>query len=110
MKKPTKGDLLEHYAEKKPYPFVQFDFFSNVAKWDSVMHPDRDGDCVFKGPTYELMSGNSAVRILIRPDVSRKDALRGLSKIAGWIRKTKVLNEALKDFEHDSEREEDRPF
>ena len=48
-------------------------------------YDDGDGDAAFGGGTYELMSGCSAVRVLVRPDTAPADATRLLRKIADWI-------------------------
>jgi hypothetical protein len=75
---------LEAYANKPITGFVQFDGFANVSG-DSVTHPDEDGDAAMAAETHELMSGVSEVRVLIRHDVSKEDALRLLEKLTHFI-------------------------
>lgn len=81
----TKSELLEHYARATPHRFCQFDCFLNVGEGDDIVKPDKDGDSLFNGETYELMSGQVAVRVLITPETAKEDALRALEKIRDWI-------------------------
>ncbi len=76
--------LLEHYAEKPVTRFLQFDGFANVLG-DDVMHPDEHGDAQTASTTHELMSGVATVRVLIRDDASKEDAVRLLKKLAEWV-------------------------
>lgn len=88
-----KGNLLEHYASRTPQSFVQFDGnYVGVDFEDCIMRADGDGDCLTAGVTYELMHGAS-VRLLIHPDTTRKEALRLLKKLRGWIKKGECFEE-----------------
>lgn len=84
-KKPTQEDLLKHYANRDPRRFIQFDCFCNVEPGDPIIVPDNDGDSEFILETYELMSGEPTVRILILPGTTKKDAIRVLRKTAARI-------------------------
>ena len=88
--KSRKDELLKKYATKPVSVFTQYDCFID-AEEDSVMHPDRDGDVLFRSTTAELMSGAVSVRVLISPEVKRKDAIRALQKIAKGIDKNDSL-------------------
>jgi len=78
----TKEQLLEHYAKhERPKSFIQIDVFCfEKNARDDVLRPDEDGFALCKLSTQELMSGVSAVRILIRPDVEKRDVLKSLEK------------------------------
>lgn len=87
MKRPTKKELLDHYARRAPQTFYQYDCFVNIGEGDCVMQPDEDGDTTFTSVTYELMSG-VPVRVLINPEGATKgDVLRALCKIMEFIDK-----------------------
>ena len=84
-----KQKLLDHYAERDPHSFVQYDAFIDVEgdpKY-SMMYPDDEGDCVLSGVTQELMTGAYAVRVLITPGTSPEKARDLLHKIAGYVAK-----------------------
>ena len=53
-----KRQLLEHYADRYPNRFYQYDGFV-VGKdfTDDIMRPDENGDFVSGGATQELMHG-----------------------------------------------------
>lgn len=82
----TKQDLLDHYDRLDgPVPFLQYDGF--VQMWgDSVAQCDSDGDALFWGTTYELMSGGVPVRILVSERASAEDVIRILRKVAHLIK------------------------
>ena len=75
-----KAELLEKYSGKEPSTFLQFDGFAD-AEPDCIMHPDKDGDCLFTSNTHELMTGGVDVRILITAGISKKATLRLLKKL-----------------------------
>jgi hypothetical protein len=83
-----KGELLEHYANKNPRSFVQFDVFVGMPPDGSGNPvgepPDKDGDDMFWGLTTELMGG-SDVRVLVPLDTSKDDVLRALRKIGDCV-------------------------
>jgi hypothetical protein len=81
MKRPTKDDLLEHYARKQPKQFTQIDGFIG----DHVSAPDLDGHSLMSSPTFELMTGNYAVRVLITEGAKKQDVLALIEKIQRWI-------------------------
>ena len=80
-----KGDLLEHYAGREPNKFVQYDGFAKNQA-DGIFNPDKDGDTLFSGDTWELMGG-AGVRLLIDPELGRADILRLLAKISKRIKR-----------------------
>jgi len=84
-----KKELLEHYSYRDPFGFIQLDCFTNTPG-DDVMTPDEDGDCLMSGATFDLMTGNTAVRVLIRPDVDKQTLARALSKMVTWVMRKDV--------------------
>ena len=82
--KPTKGQLLAHYAKRPVTRFHQYDGFK-LEEWDCVLDPDEHGYSVMGGETHELMHGAN-VRVLIRPDTSREDAVELLERITRSVR------------------------
>lgn len=89
----TKEQKLAHYATREPHEFIQYDVFTNVGPGDWFMHGDQDDDSVFgQTTTTELMTGMSAVQVLIVPGTSTADAIRALSKIISWIAKDGVTD------------------
>ena len=87
MKKPTKKKLLKHYATKEPRLFIQYDVFTGLSGNDSFVHPDQDRQAIMYGETYELMSGNTDVRVLLEPEVSKVDAVLALLKVVMLIQR-----------------------
>lgn len=85
-----KGQKLLHYFKREPKQFIQYDGFVNT-KPDDLMSPDDDGDCFFIGETVELMTGYTAVRLLIVPGTAAKDVIRVLGKIIDSIQKRPEL-------------------
>ena len=78
----TKKEMLDHYAEKEPMLFKQYDgFYDENKRWDDITPPDYDGDNITSQKTCELMSGSPEVRVLISPQTKRKDTIRLLLKI-----------------------------
>lgn len=85
----TKQELLDHYSDKEPHLFWQWDGFNE--QWgDNVTGHDEDGHQVFGSETYELMSGFPAVRVLVEPGTSKEDALALLSKITGRVKESGI--------------------
>ena len=89
MRKPSKGDLLGHYATREPQKFVQFDswYYPEDQRdgYDCMMGPpDEEGVVGSSGSVYELMDG-ADVRVLIKPEVSIDKAAMMLRKIAEWV-------------------------
>lgn len=83
----TKEELLEHYAEKKsPTKFIQWDVFTE--DFDDVVIPDEDGYSIWNSRTQELMTGIYTIRVLIRPDIEKEIAIKGLKKIIESIEKS----------------------
>ncbi len=93
MKKKTRGELLSHYSEKEPTEFIQFDvFYEDGGPWnDGLMVSDEEGFAVIGGKTTELMSGCSAIRVLIIPGTEKGIVTRGLKKVIRDIEKCPYL-------------------
>ncbi len=84
MEKPTKEGLLEKYRARDPKLFVQIDGFQIQDHEDNLMKPDDEGFWFQARTTYELMD-RADVRILIDPQIHRKDASRMLKKMIDKI-------------------------
>jgi hypothetical protein len=80
---PTKHELLAKYLDRGVTEFVQFDCFLNSTD-DYVCAPDKDGDALTMQTTFELMHG-AEIRLFIKPNVNKADALRGIFKISDFI-------------------------
>lgn len=78
-----KGQLLEHYCQREPKQFIQFDGFAGHPE-DSVMRHDDDGHTLWKSVTYELMHG-ATVRVLVDPGTDAQTAATLMRKLANWI-------------------------
>ena len=80
-KKPTKWELLEHYARREPQAFMQLDGFD----WpgDSFSNPET-GLALFGTETWELMQG-ADVRILVKAAANHEKVLRILREIVSWV-------------------------
>ncbi len=79
----AKKELLEHYEERNPKLFHQYDGH-DVGGGDDVMHPDEDGHCIMSSDTYELMYA-ADVRVLISPGTTRETTVTLLNKIKDFI-------------------------
>ncbi len=86
--------LLEHYADKTPNLFLQYDAWAHIEEDDFVLNPDGDGDCLLSSETFELMSTRPSIRVLIHrgPDkglstspATKADLLRLLDKVRASI-------------------------
>lgn len=72
MIKPTKDEIMKHYAEhKQPTHFIQFDAFD-------------DGE-VYATETYEMMNDWARVRVLIPDTISNEDVAEGLRRILASV-------------------------
>lgn len=82
----TKQEKLDHYAEREPREFKQYDgFYFEDKLGDDFTTPDADGDSITFQGTCELMTGPDGVRVLIPMGTEKKDAIRLLKKITKWI-------------------------
>ncbi len=79
-----KSQRLAHYLEREPVLFHQIDGF-NPPSCPVPDTYDDDGDELFCGHTYELMSGGPAVRVLITDGTDREVAVRLLRKMVDWL-------------------------
>ena len=93
-------DLMEKVAKKQPHEFIQYDCFLDTQP-DSVMTPDKDGDCIFWGEDWDLRNVTDAVRVTVPKGVSMEDARRALKKIRKTMKKYKDENVVLADFTDD---------
>lgn len=89
-KEQIKADKLKHYENRDPNLFVQVDAFVDCGP-DPVVNPGNKDIGVMGGTTWELMTGVSEVRVLVRGDVSERDAYRGLKKIMDAVEKKRLL-------------------
>lgn len=90
----SKQELLEHYSQKEPVEFIQFDAFGNPECFDSIIAPDEDGISLFAGESFDLMSGIWDVRVLItRERIDKQKTIRMLKKIIDWIETADRLEE-----------------
>lgn len=78
-----KGKRLARYCTREPVLFIQRDGRVLKDGEDAIRNPDEDGDCLMGTTTYELMSGDPSVRVLISRKTRATDAVRLLKKIAG---------------------------
>ena len=78
MQRKSKEQLLDHYKQREPKRFIQYDGFSG---WYMDEYADAEGDAKFSGETTELMQG-STVRLLIDPDAEKEVVLRLLRKLS----------------------------
>jgi hypothetical protein len=76
-----KDELLAKYATKPVTVFKKYDCF-----FSSEEYGDKDGDDLWAAITAELMNG-ADVRVLIKPETKRADAIRALTKIVRLIDK-----------------------
>jgi hypothetical protein len=96
-KRGEKWALLEHYGNRQPQQFAQYDGFSpGVDSADHVMRPDAEGHCLFHSLTWELMAG-APVRVLIPATTSKEDAVALLRKIANLIEHDGVWTQERQD-------------
>lgn len=85
----TKEELLKHYSERDPVKFIQYDVFTEG--FDDMVIPDEDGDSIWSSQTQELMTGLYTIRVLIRPDIAKEVAIRGLEKTIERIKRRPEL-------------------
>lgn len=84
--KPSVGEVLEKYISQGLHPYTQIDGFAGLPA-SSAMPPDKDGYCLARGKTWEMMATSPAIRILIPPDADPKDVRRLLMKALLMIEK-----------------------
>ena len=89
---PSRGDLLDHYTNRKPKFFHQFDgFLRQEGGYQCLGTPDDDGDMLMAGATHELMDG-ADVRVLIPITTTHYAAERLLQKIIDWLQREDVCD------------------
>jgi len=79
-------DLISAAKNKPIRKFKQIDVFQNFGGDDDFMMPDKDGDCIFSGQTYELNISH-CLRVLIPSGATKEDAIRGLKKAIETVKK-----------------------
>lgn len=86
MRKPSKQELLEHYAQnnKEAQRFLQVDGWHEDGR-DNLFCPDQDGDVLSAGIVHELRTSSWPVRVLIHENAKKEDVLRMLPKILKWL-------------------------
>jgi hypothetical protein len=80
-KEKTKEELLKHYEQRKPRPFIQFDGFDPLED-----APSDAGPRIVRTETWELMHG-ADVRILINPRIDRDKVLEILDHLIARVRR-----------------------
>lgn len=82
MTKPTRQELLEHYATKQPRRFYQIDAYRDSEIPEQAGQPDEPGvGYIFATPdNWELMDG-ATVRLLIKPGTPKTEVLTLLGEI-----------------------------
>jgi hypothetical protein len=79
-----RATLLLKAAPKPIRKFLQLDGFDDM--WgDNVTKPDKDGDVLFGGETYELNRSGNPVRVLVHEGTPKATVLRLLTKIGDWV-------------------------
>ena len=102
MKEKTKEELLDEAREKPVRKFIQYDIFFDVGSFDPIVRPDKDGDSVFRGRTFELNRSNT-LRVFVPENSHPDDVVRGLNKVIDWIeRDVRQITEDYFNFEYDS--------
>lgn len=79
-----KTELLLHYMRKPLAKFRQYDFFANETECACGEGHDTSGGAAYASDTFELMRG-ADVRLLINPEASKSDVLRGLMMLAQFV-------------------------
>jgi len=72
---------------RPPVKFIQFDDFTDPSTHDGVVRPDKDGHSIWSGQTEDMMTGIYTIRVLVKPNASAETIIKGLKKIAAWIKK-----------------------
>lgn len=83
----TKQDVLNHYAEVyNPQLYWQMDgWISEDGIADYIINPNGERLSMTGGGSYELWRGGYALRVHIRPDVSKDDAIALLLQAVEWL-------------------------
>jgi hypothetical protein len=84
----SKEDILESYKSRDLNLFIQYDCLDHQDGDDDLMKPGKEEHCVTSGLTYELMSKEPDVRVLIPAGTSMETALRLIDKIKESISKS----------------------
>ena len=79
------GRTLEKYINRGLHPFIRIDGF-NTVDGDRGRLPDREGDSIEYGPTWDMMSGGPMVRLLIRPGIDAATVCRLLKKVRAFLK------------------------
>ena len=80
-------------------PFITFGFYVPLTSDGYIMSgPDEDGDIWNHNLCFEIQPMAMALRVMIRPDISKTDAIRILNKIIKQIVEDEFdWNQELKD-------------
>jgi hypothetical protein len=82
-----KQRLLRRYAYHEPKTFCHFESHSGAVDENAIVC-DEDGDTITSGTIDELLSGKCDVRVLVSNGVSKRDAIRQLKKVLGWLQRS----------------------
>jgi hypothetical protein len=83
--------LISEASSKPIRKFAQVDIFQNFGMGDDCMQPDKDGDWICSGQTYEL-NNSHCLRVLIPSGATKEDTIRGLKKAIEIVRKNPVCS------------------
>jgi hypothetical protein len=82
-----KKKLLEHYSQKPPSDFIQYDAFVSPEWHDGIVQPNPKTEvAVMSGTTTELMGTCNEVRVLISKEATKSQVLRGIKEIFNSIK------------------------
>ena len=83
-------ERVKHAITGDVHAFTQYDGFMLEHDGDCVMRPDKDGDCLMSGSTFDLRHSGSdlAVRVQIHKGTSHADAVRLMKKLTKWVEKS----------------------
>lgn len=85
--------LLSQYRQKELTAFLQFDVFKGYC--DDVHPVGEDGYAILSAATFQLMSSDSSIRVLIRPGTSKENLIEGLKKLIHCIKNDVPCNDDL---------------
>jgi hypothetical protein len=84
ISKEEKQQLCEQLVDKPLQVLTQFDGFAKLKGLD-VLDPDEHGFAVTGGKAEELFNGAWDMRLFIKPETSRNNALALLDRMRDWI-------------------------
>ena len=102
LDKSFREEILADQASEllRVVPFLAFDFFISLTSDGFIMPgPDEEGDLWDENLCFEIKPMATALRVMIRPDVSKADAIRILNKIIRQIGEVEFdWNQVVREF------------